>query len=111
MEYRYPPLYKYIILLLIIFLFLIYYKCIDQNNYLYIAIFFTLVVILLDYMLIDNHANIIDSETHTELFDQNDLDEILDLKAPCSHPSRKKLVPDLITETDQDSDDSEGSDF
>ncbi|AYV81217.1 MAG: hypothetical protein Harvfovirus21_14 [Harvfovirus sp.] len=89
MEYRYPPLYKYIIIFVIIFLFLRYYKNITPDKYLWIAVFITLLVILLDYMLINSHPNVMHNGDDTETFD--DLTDLL--------------------ETTQDIEDSESDDY
>lgn len=75
MEYRFPPLYKYIAFFIILFLFLRHYKQLTQDKYLIISILITLLVVLLDYMLILNHPNILQTK---ENFDSDDLDEILD---------------------------------
>lgn len=75
MEYRYPPLYKYIAFFIILFLFLRHYKQLTQDKYLIISILITLLVVLLDYMLIFGHPNILQTK---ESFDSDDLDDILD---------------------------------
>ena len=75
MEYRYPPLYKYIAFFIILFLFLRHYKQITQDKYLIISILITLLVVLLDYMLIFDHPSILQTK---EEFDPDDLDDILD---------------------------------
>lgn len=75
MEYRYPPLYKYIVFLLILFLFLKHYKYITQDKYLIISILATLLIVLLDYMLIFDHPNILEIK---ERFDCDDLDDIIE---------------------------------
>lgn len=62
MNYIYPPIYKYIAFILIFFLFLRYYKVITQQNYLIIALVATIIIILLDYFLIENHTNLIFGE-------------------------------------------------
>lgn len=75
MEYRYPPLYKYIAFFIILFLFLRHYKHLSQDKYLIVSILVTLLVVLLDYMLIFDHPNILQVK---ESFDTDDLDDILD---------------------------------
>ena len=76
MEYRYPPLYKYIALFIILFLFFRHYKQFTQDKYLILSLLITSFVMLLDYMLIYNHPNLLHTD---ELFDPDfDLDNILD---------------------------------
>lgn len=92
MEYRYPPLYKYVVLFIILFLFLRYYKQITPDKYLLVAILVTLLVVALDYMMIFDHPAIITTEEKFTLDDPDDLDDLDDDdKAPTS-PERKRLV-------------------
>jgi hypothetical protein len=80
MEYRYPPLYKYIAFFVIFYLFIRHYKQLTQDKYLIIAVFATLLIALLDYMLIFDHPNILSNENFdsNDSNDSNDLDDILD---------------------------------
>lgn len=75
MEYRYPAIYKYIILFIILFLFFYQYKGISWKKYLILSLFITLLVILLDYIFINNNPSIFGS---TETFDVDNLDAILE---------------------------------
>ena len=61
MEYKYPPIIKYIVFFVIIYLFLKYNKEITPAEYLPVAILFSLILIILDYMLISNHQNLLNS--------------------------------------------------
>ena len=76
MRYKYPPLYKYIAL----FLFMKQYKNISSEKYLIISILFTLFVILLDYVTIEDQPNLLElfkgSNTGADLYD--DLDDIFE---------------------------------
>lgn len=78
MKYIYPPLYKYIAFILIFFMFLKYYKVITQQNYLIIAIFATILIILLDYFLIEDYPNLINSETDTKTETEVALNNLID---------------------------------
>ncbi len=69
MNYSYPPLYKYIIFILIFFMFMKYYRAITQQYYLFVAVFATLLMIFLDYLLIENHPNLVYTGT-----DENDVE-------------------------------------
>lgn len=62
MNYIFPPLYKYIAFILIFFLFIRYYKVITQQNYLLVALVATVIILLLDYFLIENHVHIINND-------------------------------------------------
>jgi hypothetical protein len=67
-DYRYPPLYKYILFTVIAFMFLNYYKTIPEKFYLYIALFYVSAIIALDYILIDNHPDIFyDQELNNQI--------------------------------------------
>ncbi len=67
MDYKYPPIYKYIILLILITTFLRYYKVITKENFLLIAGIFTYMVFIFDFILIRNHPALL-SENQTENF-------------------------------------------
>lgn len=58
MYYKHPPIYKYIILLILITTFLKYYKVITKENYLLISSVFTYMVFIFDYVLIEEHPNL-----------------------------------------------------
>jgi hypothetical protein len=62
MYYKYPPVYKYIILLILITTFLKYYKVITKENYLLIASIFAYMVFVFDYVLIEEHPNLFDEK-------------------------------------------------
>lgn len=55
MEYRFAPIYKYLVILVIFFLFLSYYKNITSEKYLPIVLIFVLVNYIVDHMTILNH--------------------------------------------------------
>jgi hypothetical protein len=58
MDYKYPPVYKYIILLILITTFLRYYKVLTKENFLLIAGIFTYMTFVFDYVLIENHPGL-----------------------------------------------------
>ena len=60
MNYKYPPIYKYILLLILFTTFLKYYKVITKENYLLVVSIFVYMVFVFDYMLIDKHPNLFD---------------------------------------------------
>jgi hypothetical protein len=62
MYYKYPPVYKYIILLILITTFLKYYKVITKENYLLIASIFAYMIFVFDYVLIEDHPNLFDDK-------------------------------------------------
>jgi len=62
MNYKYPPVYKYIILLILITTFLRYYKTLSKNDFLLIAGIFTYMVFIFDYVLINNHPALLDDK-------------------------------------------------
>ncbi len=59
MDYKYPPIYKYIILLILITTFLRYYKVITKENFLILAGIFTYMVFVFDFILIRNHPSLL----------------------------------------------------
>lgn len=59
MNYKYPPIYKYIILLILITTFLRYYQIINKDSFLLIAGIFTYMVFIFDYILIRNHPSLL----------------------------------------------------
>jgi hypothetical protein len=63
MHYKYPPIYKYIILLILITTFLKYYKNITKENYLLIAFIFIYMIFIFDFILIENHPDLFNNNT------------------------------------------------
>ncbi len=66
MNYKYPPIYKYIILLILITSFLRYYKLITKENFLLIAGIFTYMSFIFDYVLINNHPSLLNDNQNEE---------------------------------------------
>jgi hypothetical protein len=85
MEYKYPPIYKYIILLICIFLFIKHLKIMVVQQNLMITIPIIIIVMIFDYILIDNHTDLLGSSTENFLSPENvgdtitneEIDEIL----------------------------------
>lgn len=90
-DYRYPPLYKYVAFLIIVFLFMKYYRVIKCENYLLIAVLFTTLVMALDFILIENHPELLYDRTEkTDLENIIDLDNETETEDP---PSTKMRAP------------------
>ncbi len=62
MEYLFQPIFKYICLILMIFMFLIQYKTINQDSYLSLSIVIIIFVIILDFFYIHKHPNVFEDE-------------------------------------------------
>ena len=62
MEYQFQPLFKYIGLILILFLFLHQYKNINQDSYLILCVTIIIFVMIVDYFSIDKHPNLFESD-------------------------------------------------
>ena len=75
MEYKYPPLYKYIAFFIILFLFMRHYKQITSDKYLIVSILITLLLVALDYMIISNSPPLLSMD---EPFEDDPLEDILD---------------------------------
>ena len=59
MEYKYPPIFKYIILLICIYMFIEHYNIILNRQNLIITTTIVIMIIVFDYLLIDNHPNML----------------------------------------------------
>jgi len=68
MEYKYVPIFKYIIFALIAFMFLNYEKLVDQTLLFQIVSILTFIFIVLDMVIIKEHPMIIN-------FNDDDIDE------------------------------------
>ena len=80
MEYKYPPIFKYIVFFIIVFLFLRYYKQITSDKYMVIAFVITLFIIILDYIIIGNQPSLFETSTKSEIFNNNDnnIDDVIE---------------------------------
>jgi hypothetical protein len=86
MEYKYPPIFKYIILLICIFMFIKHLKIMVNHQNLMITISIVIMIMIFDYILIDNHPellgnpteNFIDSSLLDDPIFDKDIDDILE---------------------------------
>lgn len=83
MSYKYPPIYKYGFLLLIIFMFFKHQKIMSQEKILINTVALTLFFGVVDYIMIENHPNLfysknqdVDIKTREDF--SEDIEEILD---------------------------------
>lgn len=73
MDYKYPPIFKYIILLLCIFMFIKHLKIMSNKDDLVLSVSILLMVMIFDYILIDEHPNLLDVDT--EYFAKIDIED------------------------------------
>lgn len=59
MEYKYPPLFKYIILLLCIFMFIKHLKIMSNKDNTILTISILIMVMIFDYIIIDDHPDLL----------------------------------------------------
>jgi hypothetical protein len=76
MSYKYSPIYKYSILLLVIFLYFKHQKSLPQEKILINSVIIILIFILFDYVLINNHPNLFNNEKQKKPI-KYDLDDLL----------------------------------
>lgn len=100
MNYIYPPMYKYIAFILIIFLFMGHYKVITQPNYLLVSIVGTATIFLLDHFLIENHPGLLHDETNSSKSAEDILDKLVDDTESKSRNSEDS--PDNLDDLDDD---------
>jgi len=102
MNYKYPPIYKYIILLILITTFLRYYQIINKDSFLLIAGIFTYMVFIFDYILIRNHPSLLTEPTNdieNENINNNESKKIIYIKKEKKSKKDKKNKIKLIDET------------
>jgi hypothetical protein len=86
MEYKYPPLFKYIILLICIFMFIYHLKIMVNHQNLMITIPIIVIIAIFDYILIRDHPgllnqpseNFIASHVTEDIITEKDVKEILE---------------------------------
>jgi hypothetical protein len=84
MKYKYSPILKYIVLLISMFMFMKHTKILTNNHNFLISISILAMVIIFDYVLIDNHPNLLmDTDDEIEEFDDGmitneDIQNIID---------------------------------
>lgn len=106
MEYRFPPLYKYLFLIGLIYLFMLSYKQITPDMFLIFSFLFAIFYILSDFMLIYDHPSIIEIKINPKSPDTDDdePDNLIDF----SH--NKEIFENLNMDQDLEFDDPEGFD-
>jgi hypothetical protein len=102
MEYKYPPIYKYLAFTIILFLFLNHYRTITKDKYIPIAIIFTLIVIMLDYVIIDKHPVLTAEDNIDELLDDIIQSEETTKKSSRDNDVENDLENDLDSELTED---------
>jgi len=79
MEYKYSPIVKYIILLISMFMFMKYLHVLDNTQILLISLSILAMVIVFDYVLIEDHPNIINiPENDVANISKKDIQEAID---------------------------------
>jgi hypothetical protein len=102
MRYLYAPIYKYLALLVIFFLFVNYYKNITNDKFLPIITIFVTVVIIVDHMIIFNHPHI--TADNKEGFDNLDEDLFKDIKKKSKYANledEEEIDEDLLEEEEE----------
>lgn len=67
MNYKYSPIYKYGILFVVIYMFLKYQRIIPNDKLLLNSIVITLIIVMFDYMFIDEHPFIFGEDETQEV--------------------------------------------
>jgi len=93
MDYKYPPIYKYIILLILIASFLRYYKVLTKESFLVIAGIFTYMTFVFDYVLIESHPSL--------LYDRTDVSPELNRKVIYVKKNKKNKNKDKSKNKDK----------
>lgn len=78
MDYKYPPVFKYILLLLCIFMFIKHLKIMSNKDDLIISISTLFIIIVFDYIMIDEHPDLLDCDK--DKFLNIDLEDDIDNK-------------------------------
>lgn len=73
MEYKYPPIFKYIILLMCIFMFIKHLNIMVNHQNLMISISIIIMIMIFDYILIDNHPELLGNNDSNENFTDSSL--------------------------------------
>lgn len=110
MDYRYPPIFKYIILLLCIFMFIKHLKIMSNKDNLILSISILFIIIIFDYMIIEEHPDLLDYEKEKfanidfeeviedkdieeiiNTYDESDMQEVLDNTEKRKYPEKKSF--------------------
>ena len=88
MNYKYPPIYKYGLLFLVIYMFMKHQKILTQDKLLLNAVMITLLIFVFDSVMIKNHTSLLENSIdntklshkkskHIDNISDDDLDEII----------------------------------
>ena len=80
MDYKYPPIYKYGLLMLLIFMYFKHQRIMSHDKILINSIVITCIIVVLDYILIRNHPAPLETkikETYEENFSNEDIEDII----------------------------------
>lgn len=106
MEYKYSPIFKYIILFICIFMFIKHLKIIVDHNNLLISIMIVIFTIIFDYIFINNHPDLlyyngvekfINSHITDNVVSDKDISEILE-----NYNDNIDIEKEIETELDDD---------
>jgi len=64
MDYKYPPIYKYAIFFIAIYMFLKHQQVMTLDKLLVNSIVMTLIIILIDFVVINNHPNLLENKNN-----------------------------------------------
>ena len=79
MNYKYPPIYKYGLLLLTIYMFIKHQKIMTPDKILLNCVLITLIVFIFDSIIIQNHPNLLEDSKEKKIkSESDDTDEYLE---------------------------------
>ena len=78
MEYKYPPIYKYALYLVLIYMFLKHQHIMPLDKLLINSIVIVLITIAIDYIIIKNHTPIFGNDSEEEITIKKDINKKLD---------------------------------
>lgn len=65
-KYKYPPIYKYSFLLLVIYMLIKHQKIMSQDKLLTNSIIITLIILIIDWIVVENHPSLFE-ETYSDI--------------------------------------------
>lgn len=75
-EYKYPPIYKYVIFFVLVYMFIKHQRLISQDKLLLLTTVIVLILAALDYMIIRNHPSLLETNNDTSEMDE-DIEDII----------------------------------
>ena len=66
MDYKYPPIYKYAVFFIAIYMFLKHQQLMTPDKLLVNSIVMTLIMILIDFVIINNHPNLLENKNNNK---------------------------------------------